>query len=127
MTAVNTELQRAQQNPRESSNNSSRARRESASQPPARQPRTSSQRQGHSQNTTGLRITYLQNPTVELIKHDKTVGQGVQKTLAYDTPFTSEQLENWRKEFWGKCTTPRVLAGSTAQVSGSKFSSRECL
>ena len=40
------------------------------------------------QNTTGLRITYLQNPQVEIIKHDKTVGQGVQKTLAYDTPFT---------------------------------------
>ena len=40
------------------------------------------------QNTTGLRITYLQNPQVEIIKHDKTVGSGVQKTLAYDTPFT---------------------------------------
>ena len=44
----------------------------------------------------------MQNPQVEIIKHDKTVGNGVQKTLAYDTPFNVEQLENWRKEFWGK-------------------------
>ena len=39
---------------------------------------------------------------MEIIKHDKTVGSGVQKTLAYDTPFTVQQLDNWRQEFWGK-------------------------
>ena len=62
----------------------------------------SGQRQSHSQNTTGLRITYLQNPNVEIIKHDKTKGEGVQKTLAYDTPFSQQELEKWRNVFWGK-------------------------
>lgn len=47
-----------------------------------------------------MRITYLQNPQVEIIKHDKVIGEGVQKTLAYDTPKTKEGLEAWRTEFW---------------------------
>lgn len=42
----------------------------------------------------------MQNPQVEIIKQDKTIGVGVQKTLAYDTPFSKEKLENWREEFW---------------------------
>ena len=92
------------QNPRETANSVSRLPRESN---PPRPARASAQRQGHSQNNTGLRLTYLQNPTVELVKQDKVVGEGVQKTLAYDTPFTFEQLENWRKEFWGKCACSR--------------------
>ena len=39
---------------------------------------------------------------MEIIKHDKTIGEGVQKTLCYDTPYTVEELEKWRQEFWGK-------------------------
>ena len=68
-------------------------RGERSGQPPARQSgRSGGQRSGQSQNNTGLRITYLQNPEVEKIKHDKTVGVGVKKTLAYDTPFSKERL-----------------------------------
>lgn len=37
---------------------------------------------------------------MEIIKHDKTIGEGVQKTLCYDTPYTVEELDKWRKEFW---------------------------
>lgn len=37
---------------------------------------------------------------MEIIKHDKTIGEGVQKTLCYDTPYTVEELEKWRQEFW---------------------------
>jgi len=44
----------------------------------------------------------LQNPNVEIIHHQKVVGQGVKKTLAYDTPLAKEALEKWRNEFWGK-------------------------
>jgi len=37
---------------------------------------------------------------VEIIKHDKTIGEGVQKTLAYDTPYTVTELDKWRQDFW---------------------------
>ena len=39
---------------------------------------------------------------MEIIKHDKTIGEGVQKTLAYDTPYTVTELDKWRQDFWGK-------------------------
>ena len=48
------------------------------------------------------RIQYLQNPKVEIILHDQATGEGIQKTLAYDTPMSKEELEKWRDEFWGK-------------------------
>ena len=64
----------------------------------------SGQSQSHSQNTTGLRmnfcLTYLQNPGVEIVKRDKTKGEGVQKTFAYDTPLSQQKLEEWRSQFW---------------------------
>ena len=78
------------------------SRGERSGQPPARQSHRGGQRAGQSGNTTGLRITYLQNPEVEKIKPDKTVGTGVKKTLAYDTPLSKERLDKWREEFWGK-------------------------
>ena len=59
-------------------------------------------RPARQDNPTGLRITYLQNPQVEIINHNQAKGQGIKKTLAYDTPLSREQLVNWRKEFWGK-------------------------
>lgn len=37
---------------------------------------------------TGLRITYLQNPQVEIILPTSVIGEGIKKTLAYDTPLT---------------------------------------
>lgn len=77
----------------------------------------SNRQQRTQQNAAGLRITYLQNPQVELIKHDKVIGQGVKKTLAYDTPMTREQLENWRKEFWGKSTA----AGATVPLPATRL------
>jgi len=42
----------------------------------------------------------LQNPNVEIIKHDKTKGEGVQKTLAFDTPLPEHELVKWRDVFW---------------------------
>jgi hypothetical protein len=32
------------------------------------------------------------------------VGEGIKKTLGYDTPLTVEELRKWRDEFWGKHT-----------------------
>ena len=49
-----------------------------------------------------LRITYLQNPQVEIIFQKEVVGEGIKKTLAYDTPLTKTALEKWRTDFWGK-------------------------
>ena len=63
-------------------------------------------RPARQDNPTGLRITYLQNPQVEIINHNQAKGQGIKKTLAYDTPLSKEQLVNWRKEFWGKYNDP---------------------
>lgn len=83
----------------------SRPRRSEAAPRQSSQRASGQQRQSHAQNSTGLRITYLQNPQVENIKHDKTVGEGVQKTLAYDTPKTQSELQAWREEFWGKLLT----------------------
>lgn len=37
---------------------------------------------------------------MEQINHNKAIGTGIKKTLAYETPLSKEQLENWRKEFW---------------------------
>jgi hypothetical protein len=39
---------------------------------------------------------------VEIILHEQATGEGIQKTLAYDTPMSKEELEKWRDEFWGK-------------------------
>lgn len=49
-----------------------------------------------------MRITYLQNPNVEIVNNSCTVGEGIKKTYQYDTPLTRPQLEKWREEFWGK-------------------------
>jgi hypothetical protein len=32
------------------------------------------------------------------------IGEGIKKTLGYDTPYSIEQLAKWREEFWGKLT-----------------------
>ena len=53
-------------------------------------------------NNGGLRITYLQNPHVEIVHATSLVGEGIKKTLAYDTPLNKDGLEKWRQEFWGK-------------------------
>lgn len=47
-----------------------------------------------------MRITYLQNPNVEIVNNSCTVGEGIKKTYQYDTPLTRPQLEKWREEFW---------------------------
>jgi hypothetical protein len=49
-----------------------------------------------------LRITYLQNPQIEKVLNGQTVGSGIKKTPAYETPLSKTELEKWRKEFWGK-------------------------
>lgn len=55
-----------------------------------------------------MRITYLQNHHVEIIKQGTTKGNGIKETLAYDTPLSREGLETWRNEFWA------------TRISGSK-------
>lgn len=50
--------------------------------------------------TNALKITYLQNPSVETVDTQKTVGQGIKRTYAYNTPLSRQQLEKWREEFW---------------------------
>jgi len=42
---------------------------------------------------------------VEKLIPDKTSGQGIKQTPAYETPMTKHQVENWRKEFWETRTT----------------------
>lgn len=32
----------------------------------------------------------------------QTTGEGIKKTPAYETPLTKNELDKWRKEFWGK-------------------------
>lgn len=47
----------------------------------------------------------MQNPKVEIILPDQATGEGIQKTLAYDTPMSTEELARWRDEFWETRTT----------------------
>jgi hypothetical protein len=47
-----------------------------------------------------LKITYLQNPQVETVNQQTTVGDGIKRTYGYNTPLTRPQLEKWREEFW---------------------------
>jgi hypothetical protein len=55
-----------------------------------------------AQSGGALRITYLQNPQVEKIISGQTTGEGIKKTPAYETPMTKNEIDKWRKEFWGK-------------------------
>jgi len=32
----------------------------------------------------------------------QTSGEGIKKTPAYETPLSKNDLDKWRKEFWGK-------------------------
>jgi hypothetical protein len=43
----------------------------------------------------------LQNHNVEKIIANQTVGEGIKKTPAYETPMTKNELDKWRKDFWG--------------------------
>ena len=43
----------------------------------------------------------MQNPTVEKVLQGETVGEGIKKTPAYETPFSKDELEKWRADFWG--------------------------
>jgi hypothetical protein len=63
---------------------------------------------GDGGDGTQLRITYLQNPQVEIIYQKEVVGEGIKKTLAYDTPMTKSELEKWRSDFWGKFTAAAI-------------------
>jgi hypothetical protein len=42
----------------------------------------------------------LQNPTVEKVIQGETVGEGIKKTPAFETPLSKEELEKWRNDFW---------------------------
>jgi len=39
---------------------------------------------------------------LEKVITTQTVGEGIKKTPAYETPLTKHELDKWRKEFWGK-------------------------
>ena len=63
-------------------------------------PSNNNSRSRREESSTGLRITYLQNPSVELVNQNATIGEGIKKTYQYDTPMTRDQLQKWREEFW---------------------------
>lgn len=44
-------------------------------------------------------LTYF---VTEKVLNGQTVGEGIKKTPAYETPLTKHDLDKWRREFWGK-------------------------
>ena len=42
----------------------------------------------------------MQNTAVEKVLPDRTSGEGIKKTPAYETPLTKHEVDKWRKEFW---------------------------
>lgn len=68
----------------------------------SRESRSQRPREPPSQNGI-LRIQYLQNSNVEKVLLHQTSGSGIKKTPSYETPLSKEELEKWKKDFWGKC------------------------
>jgi len=54
---------------------------------------------------TVRKLEYEHIPDVEILNSNRTTGEGIKKTLAYDTPFSPEELEEWRDYFWGNRET----------------------
>ena len=50
-----------------------------------------------------LEIEHIE--AIEILNTNRTTGEGIKKTLAFDTPLSREEFSEWRDAFWLDCET----------------------